>query len=360
MKLPITLAWLLDEASHSTGADHFLAALGAKLIADGLPLAGGALTLAAPHPMIARRTWLWQADTGVVIEALGFGALGSAGPGQRDVGRDWLTRLGGAVVQNDVGGPMSDGPLLGWSIPRPLTEQESALLHQAARFAAAPLAALVTRSTLAALLEAYLGRRSAAQVLAGRLRRQTGETIRAVLLYGDLRDFTAMSEAMAPEAVVAALDAWFDRIAGAVHAFGGEVLKFIGDGVLAIFPIGDRSPSAACDAALSAVAAARAGMTHLDRARERQGLPPLPFGAALHLGEMLWGNIGTADRLDFTAIGSAVNLVSRLEGLCRPLGRSVLISGAVAAETSTRLIPLGEHDLRGIATPCAVFTLPED
>src|SRR5258707_572181 len=219
MKLPITLAWLLDEASHSTGADHFLAALGAKLIADGVPLAGGALTLAAP-------------------------------------------------------------------------------------------AALATRSTLAALLEAYLGRRSAAQVLAGRLRRQTGETIRAVLLYGDLRDFTAMSEAMAPEAVVAALDAWFDRIAGAVHAFGGEVLKFIGDGVLAIFPIGERSPSAACDAALSAVGAARAGMTHLDQARERQGLPPLPFGAALHLGEMLWGNIGTADRLDFTAIGPAVNLVS--------------------------------------------------
>ena len=233
MKLPITLAWLLDEASHSTGADQFLAALGAKLIADGVPLAGGALTLAAPHPMIARRTWLWQADTGEVIEALGFGALGSAGPAQRDVGRDWLTRLGGAVVQNDVGGPMSDGPLLGWSILRPLTEQESALLHQAARFAAAPLAVLATRSTLVALLEAYLGRRSAAQVLAGRLRRQTGETIRAVLLFGDLRDFTALSEAMAPEAVVAALDAWFDRIAGAVHAFGGEVLKFIGDGVLA-------------------------------------------------------------------------------------------------------------------------------
>ena len=359
MKLPTTLAWLLDEASHSTGADHFLAALGAKLIADGAPLAGGALTLAAPHPMIARRTWLWQADTGVVIEALGFGALGSAGPGQSDVGRDWLTRLGGAVVQ-DVAGPASDGPVIGWSILRPLTEQESALLHQAARFAAAPLAVLATRSTLAALLEAYLGRRSAAQVLAGRLRRQTGETIRAVLLYGDLRDFTAMSEAMAPEAVVAALDAWFDRIAGAVHAFGGEVLKFIGDGVLAIFPIGERSPSAACDAALSAVGAARAGMTHLDQARQRQGLPPLPFGAALHLGEMLWGNIGTADRLDFTAIGPAVNLVSRLEGLCRPLGRSVLISGAVAAETNVRLIPLGEHDLRGIATPCAVFTLPED
>ena len=191
MKLPITIAWLLDEASTATGADHFLAALGAQLIADDLPLAGGALTLAAPHPMIARRTWLWRAETGVVIEALGFGALGSAGPAQSDVGRDWLTRLGGAVVQKDVAGPVSDGPVLGWSILRPLTEQESALLHQVARFAAAPLAVLATRSTLAALLEAYLGRRSAAQVLAGRLRRETGETIRAVLLYGDLRDFTA-------------------------------------------------------------------------------------------------------------------------------------------------------------------------
>ena len=93
--------------------------------------------------------------------------------------------------------------------------------------------------------------------------------------------------------------------------------------------------------------------------RQAQGLPPLPFGAALHLGEMLWGNIGAADRLDFTAIGPAVNLVSRLEGLCRTLGRWVLISGAVATETATPLVPLGEHQLRGIATPCAVFTLPE-
>src|SRR5260221_4693252 len=354
MNLPITLAWLLDEASTADSADHFLAALGARLIADDVPLAGGALTLAAPHPMIARRTWLWRAETGAVIEALGFDALGSAGPGHGDVGRDWLTRLGGAVVQQDVAGAAPDGPELGWSILRPLTGQESVLLQQAARFAAAPLAVLATRSTLAALLEAYLGRRSAAQVLAGRLRRQTGETIRAVLLYGDLRGFTALSEAMAPEAVVAALDAWFDRIAGAVHAFGGEVLKFIGDGVLAIFPIGDRPASAACDAALNAAAAAGAGMAHLDQARLGQGLPQLPFGMALHLGEMLWGNIGTADRLDFTAIGPAVNLVSRLEGLCRPLGRSVLISGAVAAETTRELHPLRAHQLRGIATPCAV------
>jgi class 3 adenylate cyclase len=100
-------------------------------------------------------------------------------------------------------------------------------------------------------------------------------------------------------------------------------------------------------------------MAHLDAARGAQGLAPLPFGVALHLGEILWGNIGAADRLDFTAIGPAVNLVSRLEGLCRPLGRTVLVSGAVAAATRAPLIPLGVHTLRGIATPCPVFTVPE-
>jgi len=135
-------------------------------------------------------------------------------------------------------------------------------------------------------------------------------------------------------------------------------LKFIGDGVLAIFPVGER-PREACDAALRAVASAKAGMAHLDTTRREQGLPPLSFGVALHLGEILWGNVGAADRLDFTAIGPAVNLVSRLEGLCKPLGRIVLISGAVAAETSATLIPLGTHALRGIATPCAVYTLPD-
>ena len=200
----------------------------------------------------------------------------------------------------------------------------------------------------------------AERVLAAPLRRSVGETIQAALLFADLRGFTAMSEANPPAVVISALDAWFDRIAGAVHAFGGEVLKFIGDGILAIFPIGEQPASAACDAALRAVRAARAGMAHLDQARSRQGLCSLSFGLALHLGEMLWGNIGTADRLDFTAIGPAVNLVSRLEGLCRPLGKAILISGALAAETDMPLLPLGTHELRGIASPCAVFTLPEN
>ena len=362
MQLCSTLAWLVDAAGASPDADRFLAELGARLIDDGLPLAGGALTLAVPHPIIAHRTWLWRSETGTVIEALGFAPAGLAGAGPAgppgDAGRGWLEGLGGGPVHEDAVGPGPDGPALGWIGPRPFTAVEAGRLYEAAQFASAPLAALTARATLTAALEAYLGRRTAARVLAGPLRRGVGETIQAALLCADLRGFTALSEAAPPAAVIASLDAWFDRIAGAVHAYGGEVLKFLGDGMLAIFPVAGGSPGAACDAALRAVAAARAGMAHLDETRRLQGLPPLPFGAAVHLGEILWGNIGAADRLDFTAIGPAVNLVSRLEGLCRPLDRAVLVSGAVAAETRAPLIPLGTHALRGIASPCAVFTVP--
>lgn len=351
MDLPAPLAWLVDAAGTSPGADHLLAQLGSRLVRHGVALAGGGLTLAVPDPIVPCRTWLWRADTGVVIESLGF----VDGPPDR-ARRDWLSRLG--PVQEHAVGPHAGDPVLGWAGSREFDAGETALLRQAARFAAAPLAALAARAALAALLEAYLGRRSAARVQAGQLRRGSGETIRAALLYADLRDFTSLSEATEPAAMIAALDAWFDRLAGAVHAFGGEVLKFIGDGLLAIFPVTGTSAEA-CNAALRAIAAARAGMAHLDASRQAQGLPPLPFGAALHLGEMLWGNVGAAGRLDFTAIGPAVNLVSRLEGLCRSLGRPVLISGAVAAEVAVPLVPLGDHSLRGIAAPCSVFTLPD-
>ncbi len=313
MQLSSTLSWLVDAAGETPGADRLLAEVGARLVTDGLPLAGGALTVAVPHPLIARRTWLWRAESGDVIEALGFEtggfAVGPANP-PGDDGRRWLAGLAAGVVHEDAVGSRPDGPSLSWIGPRPFTPSEASELRQAARFAAAPR-------------------------------------------------FTALSESNPPTAVIAALDAWFDRIAGAVHAFGGEVLKFIGDGVLAIFPVVGGVPRGACDAALRAVLAARAGMVHLDEARRQQGLQPLPFGAALHLGEMLWGNIGAADRLDFTAIGPAVNLVSRLEGLCRPLDKAVLVSGTFAAETGVPLIPLGTHALRGIASSCAVFTMPE-
>ena len=131
MDLPAPLAWLVDEAGASPGPHRFLAELGGRLLADGLPLAGGALTLAVPHPIIARRTWLWRAETGAVIEALGF-----AGAPLSQAGRDWLAELG--PVQEDTVGPAPDSPVLGWAGTRPFGPAEAGRLRQAARFVAAP------------------------------------------------------------------------------------------------------------------------------------------------------------------------------------------------------------------------------
>jgi adenylate cyclase len=207
MDLPAPLAWLVDEAGASPGPDLFLVELGGRLLSDGLPLAGGALTLAVPHPIIARRTWLWRAETAAVIEALGF-----AGSLPGDAGRGWLAQLG--PVHQDTLGSAPDSAVLGWAGTRPFDAAEQGRLRQAARFVTAPLAALAARAALGALLEAYLGRRSAARVQGGALRRGTGEIIRAALLCADLRGFTALSEATEPAAMIAALDAWFDRVAG--------------------------------------------------------------------------------------------------------------------------------------------------
>ena len=356
MRLSSTLSWLVDAASETPGADRFLAKLGALLIDDGAPLVGGALTLALPHPLIARRTWLWRAGSGEVIEALAFLGFAGAEPANSpsEAGRRWLAGLAAGTVHEDTVGPRSDGPALGWIGPRPFTPDEADRLREAARFATAPLATLTARATLTAALEAYLGRRSAARVMAAPLRRDIGEIIEAALLYADLRGFTALSESHAPSAVIAALDAWFDRIAGSVHAFGGEVLKFIGDGLLAIFPVAGGSRRDACAAALRAVTAARAGMARLDEARRQQGLAPLPFGVALHLGEMLWGNIGAADRLDFTAIGPAVDTARRLRAMAARKGTRVLLSVDVLEHAGARpavLQGLSIHKMPGAASP---------
>jgi len=155
MDLPAPIAWLVDEAA-SPGPDRFLAELGGRLLSDGLPLTGGALTLAVPHPIIARRTWLWRAETGAVIEALGF-----AGSTLGQAGRDWLAGLG--PVQEDTVDSGPDSPVLGWAGTRPFGPTETGRLAEVARFGAAPLAALAARTALTALLEAYLGRRSAAR-----------------------------------------------------------------------------------------------------------------------------------------------------------------------------------------------------
>jgi adenylate cyclase len=228
-----------------------------------------------------------------------------------------------------------------------------------------PLLALVlevkeTKRMAATLLEIYLGRDAGRRVLGGLIKRGDGITIAAALWYCDLRGFTALSERLPRDELIELLNEYFGCMAGPVHAHGGDVLKFIGDAMLAIFPIADDlDRDRAC---LTALAAAKEALAHLDslnEARRAAGQPVLEVGLALHTGAVMYGNIGAPDRLDFTVVGPAVNLVTRLEDLCEPLGQRLLASARFASPCGLQLRSLGRHRLKGIEEEQEVFALPE-
>jgi adenylate cyclase len=211
-------------------------------------------------------------------------------------------------------------------------------------------------------LDAYLGASAAAKVLAGSIKRGSGDAVRAVIWVSDLRGFTSLSDRLAPADLIALLNAYFEVMAGAVLAQGGEVLKFIGDGLLAVFPF--ESSDAAAGAANAALAAARAALRGLDALNAQPPAPlaavdgwrPLRAGIALNEGEVFFGNIGAPERLDFTVIGAAVNEASRVEALQKTLHRNILITEAVARHLDGGLEHLGAHQVRGVAAPISIYS----
>ena len=227
---------------------------------------------------------------------------------------------------------------------------------------------LHTASQIAAnVLDTYVGRAAGDKVLAGAIRQGTGEAIQSVIWMSDLRGFTLLSDRLAPECVNAILNAAFDVLAGAVLAQGGEVLKFIGDGLLAVFPLdrefaGQSAPTAAYTAAQQGLAGlAELNVNPPSGIAKVEGWRPLRAGIALHEGEVFHGNVGSPERLDFTVIGRAVNETARVEAMTKELGRSLLITGPVACHLPhTKLDPLGVHHLRGVGTPIELFAPSED
>jgi adenylate cyclase len=209
------------------------------------------------------------------------------------------------------------------------------------------------------LLGTYAARGTGERILRGQIRRGDIERIRAVLLLSDLRGFTTLSDRLPGEQVIGLLNAYFGGLVPAIEAHGGEVLKFTGDGLLAIFPVA-ADPAAACTAALAATETARAALAEESAARAGRAEPELRYGMALHLGEVLYGNVGSATRLDFTAIGPAVNLTARLENLARDLGRDLVLSAAFAAHCERAVRSLGRFELRGIREPQEVFAPARD
>jgi adenylate cyclase len=209
------------------------------------------------------------------------------------------------------------------------------------------------------LVETYLGRDAGRRVLAGRIRRGVAETIGAVLWYSDLRGFTAVTDRAAPHEVIPLLNDYAEAVISAVHDSGGDVLKLIGDGTLAIFT--SEATGEACRRAIEAEASLRQRVAELNRRRTAKDLPTTDVYLGLHVGEVFYGNIGSKDRLDFTVVGPAVNEVSRIAAMCRSAERNVLLSAAfaeAAAEAErSRLVSVGRYALRGVERPQELFTL---
>ncbi len=216
------------------------------------------------------------------------------------------------------------------------------------------------RRTARTLLDTYLGRGPGREVLSGAIRRGDRRDLEAVILFADLRDFTTKAASWSIDQLLAALDTYYQALVDAITVAGGEVLKFLGDGLLAVFPIGQPQALArTCQHALAATLAARNALAAANRARAEAGAEALEFGVALHVGPVVYGNIGGQGRLDFTVIGPAVNLVSRVEGLCRTLRQPLLATAAFARPLGDELAPVGEHRIRGLPLPVELFGLPE-
>ena len=229
-----------------------------------------------------------------------------------------------------------------------------------------PLLALALKTASLAriagtLVETYLGRDAGRRVLEGRISRGVAEQIEAAIWFSDLRGYTRLSDTAKPEEIIPLLNEYADAIISAIHEHGGDVLKLMGDGVLAIFTAADRN--GACEAALTAAEDAPRRVADVNGLRTANGLPTTELYLGLHIGEVFYGNIGSKERLDFTIVGPAVNEVSRIASMCRSVDQPLLVSSAFAAALGAsrrRLVSVGRYALRGVSRPQDLFTLAND
>ena len=379
------LDWLIGDARRLPDGPALLKELCIRLLEHGLPLARVSFHFRTLHPQLFGIGFYWhrgvdelrvfRAEHGIQQTALFQNSPmrvlfeGAGAVRQRldlpssDFAFPLFDELREQGLTDYVALPItfSDGRIHGttWSSDRPggFASEHLAQIEDLLPVVSLLLEIHLNRRITINLLDAYVGHRAGQRILEGQITRGSGETVEAAIWYCDLRGFTSLSERIGRDRVIACLNEYFDCMGGAVERHDGEILKFIGDAMLAIFPLAERQ---ACRRALAAAREARTAMAALNRGRRERGEEVLGFGIALHTGEVMYGNIGSASRLDFTVIGPAVNLAVRIEGLCRTLERDLLLSEAFASSCPLpRLCSLGRHRLAGVGRTVEVFTLPE-
>ncbi len=379
--------WLQNEGRLITSVPQMIAELNGQMVACGLPLHRTMVILRTLHPLFISEGYSWTADNGKVemfsashqmlsnerylaspVRLIFDGSLGIrrrlAHP---DCPRDFpiLDDLAEQGVTDYLILPLrfSDGRnyAASWSTRAAggFTDQQVERLTALMPTYAMALEIRSMHNIARNLLDTYLGHKTGERVLNGAIQRGSVETINAVIWYSDLRGFTAMTDKLPSDTLLELLNDHFEQIVGPVTERGGEVLKFMGDGMLAIFPIDELGGAEkAAKVALEAAEEALARTVEHNENREDTALPPSHFGVVLHLGEVVYGNIGSPDRLDFTVIGPAVNQAARMERECRQLGRSLLTSAAFADAVPVDMVSLGHHALRGTSEPQELFAPP--
>ena len=264
-----------------------------------------------------------------------------------------ISRFAGERVIGEM-----DGLYSSWAtrVPGGFSDSQVEALQRIAPCLALAIKSVSLAHMTGTLMETYLGRDAGRRVLSGRIVRGISERIDAAVWFSDLRGFTRITDT-APEQVIPLLNDYSDAIVSAIHEHGGDVLKLIGDGTLAIFTAGERAR--ACGAALSAAIAARDSVVKLNGRRTAGGKPVTDMYLGLHVGEVFYGNIGSRERLDFTVVGPAVNEASRIAAMCRSVDQPILMSSAFAGvgDIKRRLVSVGRYALRDVAQPRELFTL---
>ena len=381
--------WLVDGARSTPRADDVLKKLCDDLAACGIPLWRVAVFVRTLHPDIFGRSFVWRPGADVVVSqaphtittrddylkspVLAVYETGKpvrhrlTGPPGNDE-TPFLADLRAEGVTDYVAVPLvfTDGSLhcATWSTRNPggFTDEHFAALHCVLHPFARVAEIRALQRTAANLLDTYVGNNAGTRVLAGQIKRGHADKIHAAIWLSDMRGFTTLSDRLPPEAVVDVLNRYFECQVPAVLEHGGEVLKFMGDGLLAIFPIAsdDSNIGEVCGRVLQAARAARANVAAFDATDGGKLGHTLRFGLALHVGEVLYGNIGAAGRLDFTCIGPAVNLAARLEKIVAKLGRTVIASERFAQQCPADLETLGEFSVAGFASPQTAYGLRDE
>ena len=395
--------WVVREGIRGAAAAALFDGLCRRLVIGGVPLWRAFIGMPTLHPQWGGYSYTWRRDLNAIEPAQfgrgeeyeqillnsPFGYLIRQMENSAQEGDPWLhlrRRLAGPearfdfsilkeladagatdyfaeVVSFGADGDPSHGTGIGYSfatdLPGGFRDDDLVLLRAVLPAVSLAMMTHASHTIASSLLGAYLGGDAGGRVHAGAVDRGSVESLRAVVWYADIRGFTAIADTTPGLVVIELLNAIFETLTAALRPRGGQVLKFLGDGMLATFPFADATRDEIGSQAIDAAVEAMEGLDRLNAARQAAGKPIAVVDLALHLGEVLYGNVGAVDRLDFTVIGPAVNEVARIEALCEPLGRQVLISAELASVIGDRrrLESLGYHTLRGVRDPREIYGL---